>query len=51
MPIEPEFPFPAFVLARRRATARKREDRLRGNGRFLLLSSPQVVGGDPSGEI
>jgi len=31
------FPFPTFVLARRSATARKREDRLHGNdgGEFL----------------
>ena len=46
-----EFSFPAFVLACRRATVRKREDRLRGNEGFLLSSSSQVVGGDPSERI
>jgi len=48
IPREPEFPFSAFVLARRSATAGKREDGLRENHGFLLSSSPQIVGGQTS---
>jgi nucleotide-binding universal stress UspA family protein len=39
------------VLARRSATARKREGRLRGNNGFFLSSSPQGVAGAPTGEF